>query len=113
MFIKPIKLSVNFARGSHPAAFLELSVSHGITRLGEKMTRLGNTRCSRHGYNPSTGLSTRRFHPKLFQAETNMYRTPVDIFQSVRNLPVVFRGGGFAGRAGRVDHRLRFSGSSN
>ena len=113
MFIKPINLGVSIARGLHLAAKLALPVFHGCTHLGEKMTRLGNTRRIERGYNPFTGFPTRRFHPKFFQAETNMYRNPFDIFRNIRNLPVVFRGGGFAGRAGCEDHRLRFSGSSN
>ncbi len=76
-----------------------------------KITHLGTGRLKNHGYNPVTVFSAQNslfsgFVPHFMR----MHNTPAFPCQNTQNLPVIFSGGGFAGRAGFLSHGLWFFG---
>lgn len=79
------------------------------------ITHLGTMENGQSGYNATTGFSTSKgfIYPIGRKCFVLMLPDAASSFLKIRNLPVVFRGGGFAGRAGLLFQGLRFLSSSN
>jgi hypothetical protein len=88
-----------------------LAHSAGMLAVALKITHLGTDRLKNHGYNPITVFSARiGLFSGFILRFMQMHKIPSIPYLNTRNLPVVFCGGGFAGRAGFLFSRLRFSG---
>jgi hypothetical protein len=81
--------------------------------MTRKMTHMGTTSCVENRYNPATGFSTGKGSFRIIHLTVALMITNPAIYSyTIRNHPVVFRGGGFAGRAGGNHRGLRFASST-
>jgi hypothetical protein len=89
-----------------------LNCSTGV-RLYGNITQMGNTLTRVYRYNATTGFSARKGFCWIHLPTVALMKTIPNIpTYRVCQYPVVFRGGGLAGRAGRIPRGLRFASSS-